>query len=92
MAINLHQDFCSCDNKMGTCWTDVGWKVENMMTKLARQKEVLEECRKAFNIAFNTVECDSIDEHGRELPWYFAAKQAIKSIQALSVAVEDQEP
>ena len=48
MAINLHQDFCSCDNKMGTCWADVEWKVENMMTKLARQKKVLDDCEKLF--------------------------------------------
>ena len=32
----------------------------------------------ALKVAINTVECDSLDKDGNELPWYTGAKKALK--------------
>ena len=59
------------------------WRVESI-NRIHVLESALREARKAFKIALNTVECDSINKKdGSELPWYYAAKKSIKSIDAL---------
>lgn len=48
-------------------------KDELLELQLACQK-----MREALKIAINTVECASLDKDGTELPWYKAAKEALR--------------
>ena len=60
-------------------------QLENERDELKRENDSLREksveAAEALNMAINTVECDSLDAYGHELPWYTRAKKAIAAIQ-----------
>lgn len=53
--------------------SDIIIEYEESSRKRIEAAELLDE---ALAIAINTVECDSLDKKGNELPWYKSAKKA----------------
>jgi hypothetical protein len=55
-----------------------GWRKE--LSRIYRLESLLKQSRSALEIAFNTVECDSLDKDGNKLPWYSNAKRVVEEI------------
>jgi hypothetical protein len=57
-----------------------GWREE--LSERIRFRSLLKQSRSALELTFNTVECDSLDAQGNQLPWYANAKRVVEEIDA----------
>ena len=51
--------------------------IAELESVLAQRDQRIAELEAALKCAINTVECDSLDKDGNELPWYRQAKKAL---------------
>jgi septal ring factor EnvC (AmiA/AmiB activator) len=52
-------------------------QIKRLQAEVAVLREAIREANQALRTAINTVECDSVDDFGNELPWYKQAKKAL---------------
>lgn len=51
--------------------------IETLLAENKRLNERIGQLESALRVAIMTVECDSLDRDGNELPWYVGAKIAL---------------